>query len=181
MALRRPHILLLSALLVCVFALAVPAGAAADSCANASASPSSVTSKTAMRTTACLLNQERAKRGLRKVKFNGRLSKAAARHARDMVRRHYFSHYSPSGSSFIHRIKRAGYLKRVRSWSAGENIAWGSGGRATPGAIVRAWMNSPGHKANILNRRFREIGLGIVRSAPNGGGATYVNTFGYRR
>ncbi len=42
-------------------------------------------------------------------------------------------------------------------------------------------MNSPGHKANILDGRFREIGLGVVRSAPKGGGATYVNTFGYRR
>lgn len=181
MTLPRPHILLLSALLVCVFALAVPAGAAANSCANASTSPSNVTSRTAVRTTACLLNQERTSHGLRKVRLNGRLSKAAVRHARDMVRRHYFSHYSPSGATFLHRIKRAGYLRHARSWSAGENIAWGSGGLSTPRSIVRAWMNSPGHRANILNGRYREIGLGVVRGSPRGRGATYVNTFGYRR
>jgi uncharacterized protein YkwD len=182
MALHRPHVLLLSALLVLVFALAVPAGAAADSpCANASVNPSHVTSKTAVRTTACLLNQERAKRGMHKLRLNGRLSRAAVRHARDMVRRRYFSHYSPSGSTFLQRIRRTGYLSRARAWSAGENIAWGSGGLDTPRAIVRAWMNSPGHKANILNRRFREMGLGVVRGSPRGAGATYVNTFGFRR
>jgi uncharacterized protein YkwD len=118
---------------------------------------------------------------MRKLRLNGRLSRAAVRHARDMVRRRYFSHFSPSGSSFLQRIKRTGYLSRVRAWSAGENIAWGSGGLATPRSIVRAWMRSPGHKANILNRRFREIGLGIARRSPRGSGATYVNTFGVRR
>jgi uncharacterized protein YkwD len=180
MTLPRPHILLLSALLIGVLALAVPAGASASSCANAAASPSSVSSKTAVRTTACLLNEQRAAHGLRKLRLNGRLSKAAARHARDMARRHYFSHVSLSGASFLQRIKRTGYLRRARSWSAGENIAWGSGGFATPRSIVQAWMNSPGHRANILNGRFREIGLGVARRAPRGRGATYVNEFGYR-
>lgn len=180
MTLPRPHVLLASAFLVCALVLAVPAGASASSCANAAASPSSVSSTIAVRTTACLLNQQRAAHGLRKVRLNGRLSRAAVRHARDMVRRHYFSHVSLSGASFLQRIKRAGYLKRARSWSAGENIAWGSGGLATPRSIVRAWMNSPGHRANILNGRFREIGLGVARGAPRGGGATYVNEFGYR-
>jgi uncharacterized protein YkwD len=173
--------LLLPALLVLLAALAAPSGAAASACVNASASPSSVSSRTAVRTTACLLNRERASRGLRKVKLNGRLSRAAVRHARDMVRRRYFSHFSLSGSNFLHRIKRTGYLSRARSWSAGENIAWGAGALGTPGAIVKAWMKSPGHKANILNRRFREIGLGVVRGSPRGAGATFVNTFGFRR
>ena len=183
MALPRPHIYLLSALLVCIVALAAPAGAAAASCANASASPSNLSSKTAVKTTACLINSERRSRGLRKVRLNGRLSKAAVRHGKDMVQRNYFSHTSPSGSTFLSRIKRAGYLRRARAWSAGENIAWGSGGYATPRSIVRAWMNSPGHRANILNSRFREVGLAVVRGAPRRGsdGATYVNTFGYRR
>jgi len=180
MTLARPHILLLSALLVCAFALAVPAGAAASACANATVSPSSVSSKTAVSTTACLLNQERAKRGLHKLRLNGRLSVAAARHARDMVRRRYFSHFSPSGSTFLQRIKRTGYLSRARAWSVGENLAWGSGGLGSPRAIVRAWMHSPGHKANILNRRFREFGLGIARRSPRGSGATYVTEFGVR-
>ena len=181
MTLPRPRILILSALLVCVFALAAPAGASASSCALASASPSSVANRTAIRTTACLLNEERVKRGLHKLRLNGRLSMAAARHARDMVHRHYFSHFSPSGSTFLQRIKRTGYLSRARSWTAGENIAWGMGGRGNPAAIVGAWMRSPGHRANILRGRYREMGLGISRRSPRGRGATYVNTFGARR
>ena len=181
MTLPRPHILILSALLVCAFALAAPAGASASACANASASPSSVANRTAIRTTACLVNQERVKRGLHKLRLNGRLSRAAARHARDMVHRRYFSHFSPSGTSFLQRLKRTGYLSRARAWTAGENIAWGKGGLGTPASIVRAWMRSPGHRANILRGRYREMGLGISRRSPRGSGATYVNPFGARR
>ena len=107
MDLPRPHILILCALLVCAFALAAPAGASASPCAYTSASPSSVANRTSIRTTACLINQERAKRGVHKLRLNGRLSSAAARHARDMVRRRYFSHFSPSGASFLKRIKRS--------------------------------------------------------------------------
>ena len=101
-----------------------------------------------------------------------------------MNRRNYFDHTSRGGSSFVDRIKRAGYLRGARSWSVGENLAWGSGSHATARSIVRAWMNSPGHRANILNGRFREIGIGITRGAPVPGvhnGATYATSFGSRR
>lgn len=184
MDLPRPYFLVLAALLVCVVALAAPAGAAAAGCANASASPGSVSSSAAVRTTVCLINRQRSSRGLRRVRLNGRLTRAAADHARDMVHRGYFSHVSPSGSTFLRRIKRSGYLGGARAWSAGENLAWGSGDRATPRSIVRSWMRSRGHRANILNARFREVGIAIVRGAPGSSGgspATYVNTFGYRR
>jgi len=183
MSLLRPHVLLLSALIVLVVALSAPAGAAA-ACANAAASPSSVSSKDAVRTTVCLVNRERSSRGLRRVRLNRRLSKGAARHARDMVRRDHFSHVSPSGSTFLQRIKRTGYLGGARAWTAGENLAWGSGGLATPRSIVHSWMKSPEHRANIVNGRFREVGIAVVRGAPGrsvGSGATYVNTFGFRR
>ena len=183
MGLPRLNTLILAALLVCVVALAAPAGAAAGGCANASASPSSVSSSAAVKTTVCLVNRQRSSRGLHRVRLNGRLSKAAARHARDMVERRYFSHVSPSGSTFLRRIKRTGYIAGAQAWSAGENLAWGSGPRATPRSIVRAWMRSPKHRANILNGRFREVGIAVVRGAPGGSGdkrATYVNTFGYR-
>ena len=65
----------------------------------------------------------------------------------------------------------------------GENLAWGSGERSTPRSIVRAWMNSAGHRHNILNGRFREIGIGVVDSSPvstANRGATYTTTFGSR-
>lgn len=183
MTLSRPHTLLLSALIVLVVAPAAPAGAA-TACANATASPSRLSSKAAVRTTVCLVNRERSSRGLRRVRLNGRLSKAAARHAKDMVRRDYFSHVSPSGSTFLQRIKRTGYLGGARAWTAGENLARGFGGLATPRSIVRSWMKSPTHRANILNGRFREVGIAVVRGAPGssgGSGATYVSTFGFRR
>lgn len=130
----------------------------------------------------CLLNEQRARRGLRKLKLHWRLSRAARRHAEDMARRNYFSHTSLSGASFLDRIRRTGYLSGARAWTAGENIAWGSGHLGTPRAIVRAWMRSSGHRRNILARRFRHLGLGVAYDTPVGGlrGATYVNTFGSR-
>ena len=184
MSLLRPHALLLSALIVLVVALPAPAAAVAAGCANATASPSGVSSKAAVKTTVCLINKQRSSRGMRKVRLNGRLSRGAVRYARDMVRRDYFSHVSPSGSTFMQRIKRTGYLRGAQAWSVGENLAWGSGSLATPRSIVRSWIKSPGHRANTLNGRFREVGIAVVRGTPGGSGgsgATYVNTFAYRR
>ena len=73
----------------------------------------------------------------------------------------------------------------MRSWLVGENLAWGTHSRSTPQQAVTNWMDSPGHRANILKRRFREIGIGVVFHAPTGRtdrvAATYTTTFGYRR
>ena len=66
----------------------------------------------------------------------------------------------------LDRIRRTGYTSGARGWSLGENIAWGSGRLATAAQIHRAWMSSPGHRANILQRSFREIGIGIETGAP---------------
>ena len=77
----------------------------------------------------------------------------------------------------------APYLDGVRGWSLGENLAWRSGAAATPAHIVEAWMRSPGHRRNILDGGFREIGVGLATGAPRrtgGGGATYVNELGHR-
>jgi uncharacterized protein YkwD len=162
--------------------LALPASASAG-CKGADRHPGDLSRKQAASSTLCLLNRERRAHGLRRLRSNGRLARAARRHARDMVRRHYFSHFSPSGASFMDRIRRTGYLSRARSWFAGENLAWGSRDRATPRAIVRSWMNSPPHRANILQGAFREIGVGVVPGSPRGRGAaaTYVTEFGKRR
>ena len=84
----------------------------------------------------------------------------------------------------VDRLTSTGYLGRVRSWLVGENLAWGSGSRSTPRETVVGWMNSPGHRHNMLNSRFREIGIGVVFSAPTKRSrvaATYTTTFGTRR
>ena len=151
--------------------------ASAGACASVSATASTASAAQLKSATLCLLNQERAKRGLRPLRANKRLALAAKRHAEDMVRRDYFSHESPTGTDFVTRIRKAGYTRPT----LGENLAAGSGQYATPAATVRSWMNSPGHRANILHRRFREAGVGVVAGAPAMGGsdsATYALTFG---
>ena len=134
------------------------------------------------RTTLCLVNLERTSRGLRRLRDNARLERAATRHSRDMVARDFFSHTSLGGATMMDRIKQAGYLGRARSYSLGENLAWGTGTLGTPLKIVDGWMHSPGHRQNILNPRFEELGVGIVPGAPGGhaDGATYTTDFGAR-
>jgi len=103
------------------------------------------------------------------------------------VRERFFEHTCPDGGTFVSRIKRSSYLRgNLKRWAVGENIAWGTSDRSSPGKIVRAWMRSPGHRRNILDRRFDELGLGIALGAPKRGAdhasaATYVNEFGQRR
>lgn len=134
--------------------------------------------------TVCLLNRERTSRGLRALRVNPRLSSAAQAHTNNMVRGRYFAHVSRSDGNPLSRIRSRGYLANTRSWMIGENLAWGSGNLSSPRAIVKAWMHSPEHRANILTARFREIGIGVSFHAPvsvPGDAVTYDTTFGSRR
>jgi uncharacterized protein YkwD len=163
--------------------VAAPEALGARACQSASATPASVSKRTTVRATLCVLNAQRARLGVRPLRLDGRLSQAARRHARDMARRNYFSHDSLGGASFVDRIRRAGYLRRARRWTVGENLAWGIGRRSSPRSILAGWMNSPGHRANILNGSFHEIGIGVAYGAPIRGGrrgATYATDFGAR-
>ncbi|MEW2359439.1 CAP domain-containing protein [Spirillospora sp. NPDC029432] len=109
-----------------------------------------------------LTNAERRKKGCSALTIDGRLQNAAQRHSADMVARGYFSHSSPSGKGPGDRITAAGYR-----WSTyGENIA---AGQPTPASVVSSWMNSSGHRANILNCSFKNIGIGLARK----GGTPY--------
>ena len=131
----------------------------------------------------CLHNQIRAERGLPTLRTNKRLRKAAVGHSRDMVANDYFEHTTPSGATMVDRILRAHYVRADRGWSLGENLAWGTGSYATPRGAVDAWMNSEGHRENILRRAYREVGIGVVIGVPStdGIGATYTLDFGVRR
>jgi uncharacterized protein YkwD len=184
MRLRRPNPrFAVAAVAAGVLALAGAPAASAACGASASAMPGQASRSAMADTTICLLNVERAHRGMRPLRLNGRLSRAARGHAGDMVQHDYFSHASRSGASFVDRIRRTGYLRGPRAWLVGENLAWGTGDRSSPAAIVDAWMHSPGHRANILQRRFREIGIGLVVGAPEhlpGPAATYATEFGTR-
>jgi uncharacterized protein YkwD len=162
-----------------VAVLAIGASPAAAACRGSAAHPASARISTVNRATLCLLNAERRKHGLAPLKENRKLDKASVGHSRDMVRRKYFEH-----GDFAGRIKASGYLSGAFSYDIGENIAWGGGSNSTPRTIVRLWMNSPGHRANILSRSFKEIGIGIARGAPQSGqgrdAATYTTDFGSR-
>ena len=129
----------------------------------------------------CLLNGERADAGLPPLTLNAKLSAAASAYAADLVAGSYLSHTGRDGSTIRTRLDAVGYLPADGGWAIGENLAWGTGALATPGSIMQAWMNSEGHRANILNPEYREIGIGIVVGNPSvasGSGATYANAFG---
>lgn len=104
-----------------------------------------------------LVNQERAKVGLKALKMNLKLSDVARVKSQDMHDKNYFSHTSPTYGSPFDMMKQFGITYRT----AGENIAMGY---RTPEAVMEGWMNSPGHKANILNSSYTEIGVGYVAS-----------------
>ncbi len=131
----------------------------------------------------CLLNQQRRRYHLPRLRANKRLLRAAEAHSRSMIRLGYFSHDEPGGVGMLVRILRSGYLSQTRGWSVGENLGMGRGPGATPGAMVRAWMASTPHRANILAGKFHEIGLGVLPGIPGSkhGGLTYTTDFGRRR
>ena len=122
-------------------------------------------------------------RGQPALRRNGDLTRSALGHSQDMVSRDYFNHVSPAGVTPLERVEASSYLPRRATYVVGENIAVGTVQLATPAAIVAGWMVSPEHRANILNRDFRDSGLGIVALAPgrySAGlpGATYTEQFG---
>jgi uncharacterized protein YkwD len=144
---------------------------------------SSRSRKRARRAILCLLNRERRKRGLPALRHEHSLFVASYGHSRAMVRQRFFAHVEPGGIGLITRLFRVGYV-RGGIWGVGENIAWGMGGFETPRNIVRAWMHSTGHRANILRRSFHEIGIGVYSGSPpidERRGATYTTDFGYKR
>ena len=102
-----------------------------------------------------LVNIERKKAGLSELKHNWELSRVARYKSEDMRDKGYFSHTSPTYGSPFQMMKSFGISYRT----AGENIAKG---QTTPAAVVKGWMNSPGHRANILNSSFTEIGVGYA-------------------
>jgi uncharacterized protein YkwD len=132
------------------------------------------------------INEVRDQNGLRALRSSKPLAEAAEFHSRSMASRGFFAHESPDGSSFWKRVERFYPSRGFHYWSAGENLAYGSPSISADGA-VRAWMGSPGHRANILSTSWTEIGVGAVHvdSAPGvyaGRPAMIITTdFGVRR
>jgi uncharacterized protein YkwD len=121
-----------------------------------------------------LANHERTSRGLAPLSLAGELQSAARGYAAAMAGGGFFSHDGPDGSTPQSRIERAGY----GGWSfAAENIAAGQG---SPDSVMASWMNSEGHRKNLLDPRAREIGIGHVYKAGTQYGHYWVQDFGAR-
>lgn len=104
-----------------------------------------------------LVNIERSKQGLPALEYDWQLSRVARYKSEDMHKNGYFSHTSPTYGSPFNMMKNFGITYKT----AGENIAKGY---KTPSAVVEGWMNSPGHRANILNASFTHLGVGYVQN-----------------
>lgn len=115
-----------------------------------------------------LTNNEREKAGCGPLRVDQRLVTAARKHSADMAANNYFSHTSKNGNTFVDRIKATGYPQ-----PGAENIAKGY---PTPAAVMNGWMNSSGHRANILNCGLKAIGVG---KADGPGGPLWTQNFGW--
>jgi len=158
------------------------AKAASITCQNTNLLPSAENLELVNDAIVCLHNQIRVQKGLPTLRENAKLRKAALGHSTTMVNEGYFDHTSPNGDTFVDRILSARYAKRNDAWTLGENLAWGTGDLSTPAGIMQSWMNSSGHKANILKKAYREVGIGIRLGVPSDEavGATVTADFGVK-
>lgn len=154
------------------------------SCPEAGLRPTSVDLNLIRAAILCLVNRERAAQGERALAPDMRLQHAAQAHTDSMAYRDYFEHDGPRGDTPLSRMRAAGYLYSSQvSYEVGENIGWGTLWEGTPQAVVAAWMASPGHRANILDARFRSTGIGVSTHPPfslarGQAGAVYTQDFG---
>jgi hypothetical protein len=123
------------------------------------------------------VNAERSKVGAVSIWMKGQLNNAAQRHTRDMATHNWFSHTGTDGSTYDSRIADSGYFTGYSTIGCGENIA---AGNWCPHFTMDQWMNSSGHRANILNTSCRHIGLGYSYSASSTYKHYWCQDFGYR-
>jgi uncharacterized protein YkwD len=153
-------------------------------CADSTLTPTSENLDRVRAAILCLVNRERASAGERALSPVASLVAAAQRHTEEMAFGDFFDHVGPHGDTPLSRVRAAGYFSGTHgAYEIGENIAFGTGWLATPRSIVAGWMSSPGHRANILDGRFRDTGIGASAHPPaslSGGqhGAIYTQDFG---
>lgn len=127
----------------------------------------------------CMINLARREQGVPPLERTGTLMRAADRKAGDILGCDDFSH-TACGRPFAFHMQATGYA--AGCYGAGENIAWGSGSQGSARAIMRSWLHSDGHRANLLNARFRDHGVGLRtgRMSGHGGAAVWVHQLGHR-
>ena len=161
-----------------------PAAAHSSTCVDANLMPTAADLDRIRAATLCLVNRERAGQGESALSADPHMACAAQAHSEDMASADYFDHVGPRGDTPASRLRGCGYFAGARlGYEIGENIAWGTLWLATPHAIVAAWMASPGHRANILDARYRDTAIGVsaqpLASLARGqAGAMYTQDFG---
>jgi uncharacterized protein YkwD len=178
MARSAARFVAMAALIVCLSAIATPAGATSQAPTSAMAGLE--------RAVLSNINAYRHAHGLGPLRMSAALSAAARSHSDEMAQRGYFSHNSANGRSFDRRISRFYPVRGARYWAVGENLLWSSPSVDANGALTM-WINSPEHNKILLTSRWREVGLSAVHvsSAPGtyGGREVTIVTadFGVRR
>jgi uncharacterized protein YkwD len=156
----------------------------ANPCANTEIAPEAANLALVREAVLCLINHERAQHGEAPLVLSAPLEQAAEEHSAEMIAVDYFAHVAPNGETPVDRIRNTGYIPGPSvGYVIGENLAWGTYQLATPAAIVAAWIASPGHLANILERQYTETGIAVVAAVPSSladgaPGATYAQEFG---
>src|SRR4051794_7411257 len=160
---RRPFAAIAVAPLAAIVALlfAAPSHAASPPCAATTVAAGQAPAATVGRAVRCLVNARRAAHHLAPLRPSHELRVAAEAHGADMVAHRFFAHVSPFTGAITDRARRAGYVP-TDDYPLGGDIAGGGGGLSPPASIVTAWMNSPGHRAVILDGDFRDVGVGIA-------------------
>ena len=135
--------------------------------------------KVQVRAMLCLHRYAREQVGARPAHKVRRLQTSARRKAGDLLRCQEFSH-TACGRDTFYWFKRVGYMDGI--WGVGENLAWGTGELGSARAMMSAWLESPAHRQILLNRQFRQIGIGLVAGNYQGarGAQFWVAHFGYR-
>ena len=147
-------------IVLCCVALVAAAGWAAGAAQPAAAG---VHLTSPEKTMLALIDHARVSRGLPRLRVVAALERASRSHSRDMLKRDYFSHSSASGASYQARVLSFGYSRSGCScWKVGEVIGWGRGGAAAARSVFCQWMKSRAHRAVILQRSFRDVGVGAA-------------------
>jgi uncharacterized protein YkwD len=158
--------------------------AKSSACLDADLTPSAYNVPRVRAATLCLVNRERAGHGESPLSEDPRVTSAAQGHTEDMAFGDYFDHVGRHGDTPLSRLRASGYLSSPRAgYEIGENIAWGTLWLGTPRAIVAGWMASPEHRANILDPRYRDTGIGVSAHPPSAmahgqPGGIYTQDFG---
>lgn len=167
------HVPALAGLLSAAVAAVLPTPAAAAGCPGADAPIAALDDGQVRVATVCELNVQRRAAGLASLGSVPSLTRSAQAHTRVMVARHVLDH-----GDLARRLRA---YTAGRAFMVGENVGTGNGARQSVSGLIEAWMDSPEHRTNILQPRFRDVGIGIVRRATDGAaGATMTTSFGWR-